>query len=100
MTGAEEDELFEWDDAKNATNLEKHGVSFEDAKTVFDDPFVLESPDESHSWDEDRWIALGRLTDLRIIVVIYVEREGAIRLISARPATRTERSSYEDRTHP
>lgn len=91
------DEFFEWDEEKADTNLRKHGVSFEEARTVFDDSAVLETPDQTHSWDEDRWIALGMLPDLRIVVVVYVEREDRIRLISAREATPAERRTYDRR---
>jgi uncharacterized DUF497 family protein len=52
-------EGFEWDDVKAAENLDKHGVSFEEAATVWDDPLARELPDEAHSWDEDRWHLIG-----------------------------------------
>jgi uncharacterized DUF497 family protein len=85
---------FDWDDTKNAINWRKHGVRFEDAQELFDDPYVLDLPDLLHSQEEERWIALGMLPDGRMLTVVYVERDDKIRLISARAATPSEVRSY------
>jgi hypothetical protein len=88
---------FDWDPEKEKANLEKHGVSFEDAVALFSSrEDYLEIYDESHSQDEDRFIAIGPATG-RIIVVVYAEwPEDTIRLISARPATRKELQLYRE----
>jgi uncharacterized protein len=88
-------ELFEWDDDKAANNLCKHGVDFEEAKTVFEDPFALTIADDLHSDDEDRWIVLGLSLLARVLLVVHTERKERIRIISARQATPFERSQYE-----
>ena len=90
---------FEWDPAKSRANAAKHGVSFEEAASVFEDEHALLIPDPAHSTTEDRFILLGLSVRLRILVVVHCEREnGAIlRIISARPATRHERSQYRER---
>lgn len=87
---------FEWDEAKANANLRKHGVSFEEAKTVFTDPLSLTKPDPLHSEDEERYVDIGRSVEGRLLVVIYTERRSAIRLISCRTATQVERRSYEE----
>jgi len=87
-------EPYEWDPRKNAENRAKHGISFEEAKDVFDDPRALDLPDDLHSGEEDRWIALGMLPDGAILLVVYAVRDDHLRLISARPATPSERRSY------
>jgi uncharacterized protein len=86
---------FEWDPAKAASNVDKHGVSFEEARTVFGDPNELTIFDEDHSEDEDRYLSMGMSSRGRIIVVSYTERDHHIRIISARVATKRERSQYE-----
>lgn len=86
---------FEWDDQKAAINLTKHGVSFTDAVAVFDDPFALDIEDRSLDYGEVRRRIVG-LGHGRFLTVIYTERDDAIRLISARKATRTERQEYGD----
>jgi uncharacterized DUF497 family protein len=86
---------FEWDAAKAARNVEKHGVSFEEASTTFGDPLSLTTPDPLHSTDEERFVLLGESARRRILVVVHAEREGGIRIISARIATRRERGNYE-----
>jgi hypothetical protein len=78
---------FEWDHAKAGSNLEKHGVSFEEAVTVFADPLSLNMPDPAHSADEKRFLVLGMSTRDRLLVVAYAERPPRTRLISAREAT-------------
>jgi hypothetical protein len=87
---------FEWDAEKNILNKEKHGVSFETAAYVFDDPNYIEMYDFEHSTlDEDRYIAIGMVGN--ILFVVFTERGDAIRLISARTATEAERRLYYDR---
>jgi uncharacterized DUF497 family protein len=83
---------FEWDPAKAATNVVRHGVTFEQAKGVFVDHKAIEALDES-STEEERWRLLGR-SDVGILMVIYAERRGKIRIISARPADKRERKNY------
>ncbi|MBW4445378.1 MAG: BrnT family toxin [Spirirestis rafaelensis WJT71-NPBG6] len=86
---------FEWDETKAATNLKKHSVSFEEAKTVFDNPLALIFDDEAHSIDEQREIIIGHSQSNRLLLVCFTERPNAIRIISARLATRREREDYE-----
>jgi uncharacterized protein len=86
---------FEWDLSKAATNLADHEVSFDEAVTAFEDPLSLTIEDPDHSEHEERLILLGRSRNNRLLVVVHTEREGRIRLISARPATRRERRDYE-----
>jgi hypothetical protein len=90
---------FEWDDRKAAVNRRKHGVSFEEARTVFFDENALLRPDEDHSEGEDRFVLLGLSERLRTLVVCHCYRRGdeVIRLISARRANAFERQQYEDR---
>ncbi len=90
---------FEWDENKARINQEKHGVSFEEAKTVFDDADALQIFDPDHSESEDRFIMLGMSAVLRILVVCHCYRADGetIRIISARKATRNECSTYERR---
>jgi hypothetical protein len=87
---------FAWDKAKAAENLRKHGVSFEEASTVFADENARLKRDPDHSQEEDRFILLGFSAKLRMLVVChaYREEEQTIRLISARKATRKERKQY------
>lgn len=89
----------EWDPKKAKTNEEKHGVSFEEALEVFEDPRLLTRYDKDHSTlGEDRWQVLGRSRAQRILFVVYVEREGdTLRLISARRATVRETALYRRR---
>jgi uncharacterized protein len=91
------DILFEWDEEKALTNVEKHGVSFDEASTVFADDFSLTLYDERHSTYEDRYIDIGTSINNRLLVVVYTERTERIRIISARPATANERRQYEQR---
>jgi len=90
---------FEWDRRKAATNLRKHGVSFEEARTVFFDEDALLRPDEGHSDTEDRFLLLGLSGRMRTLVVCHCYRQPdeVIRLISARKANAIERQQYEDR---
>ena len=86
---------FEWDEAKAASNLAKHSVSFDEAKTVFGDPLALTKDDPEHSFAEQRFIDLGLSLAGELLVASYAERAGKIRLISCRQATGTERKDYE-----
>lgn len=87
---------FEWDPVKAASNLRKHGVSFEDAQTVFSDEHARLIDDPDHSQEEDRLVLLGMSSSLRLLVVAHCYRSAStvIRIISARRATRTEQRSY------
>lgn len=87
---------FEWDDAKARSNLRKHGVSFEDAVTVFDDPMAVTRDDPDHSEDERRFVTMGSSKAGRLLVVCHCDRTDRIRLISARKANRGERRYHED----
>ena len=89
--------VFEWDGKKANSNLRKHGVSFDEACTVFDDPLAAIFLDEDQSLDETREIILGHSIMRRLIVLCFTMRSNDhIRVISARPATRRERSDYEN----
>lgn len=89
---------FDWDPAKAASNERKHGVSFDEARTVFGDAYALHMYDGEHSWQEDRFIIIGRSELRRVLFVVYVERtEMTMRLISARPATLHEKRTYEEK---
>ena len=87
---------FEWDPEKAAANLAKHGVSFEEALTVFSDPLARIFDDEDHSREEEREIIIGPSTQQRLLVVCFTARDTAIRLFSARRATKRERQDYEE----
>jgi len=86
---------FEWDEEKDLSNQRKHGVSFHEAKTVFNDPRSITIADEQHSGDEDRYIDIGISSRGRLIVVSYTERGPNIRIISCRKSTKSERKTYE-----
>jgi hypothetical protein len=87
---------FEADPIKAAQNLKKHNVSFEEAASVFGDPVAYTFPDPDHSIGEHRWLTFGTSRVGRILAVVYTERRGKLRLISARTATKHERSIYEE----
>ena len=87
---------FEWNDEKAAANLAKHRVSFEEAKTVFDDPLYVDFYDPDHSADEHRYIIIGESQQRRLLIVSYTERDDIVRLISARDVTGSERETYEE----
>jgi uncharacterized DUF497 family protein len=87
---------FEWDSKKAATNLRKHGVSFDEAATVFQDDLTLTGNDPDHSLGEERLVTFGVSGAGRLLVVSHTERDDHIRIISARPATRSERKLYEE----
>jgi uncharacterized protein len=86
---------FEWDKSKAAANIKKHGVSFEEAKTVLNNPLAIIFGDEAHSFEEQREIIIGHSQSNRLMLVSFTERPNAIRIISARLATRIEREDYE-----
>ena len=87
---------FEWDPAKAAENLAKHGISFEEAATVFRDALSQTGRDPDHSVGEERFVTFGVSTSGRLLVVAHTERGDTIRIISARPATPGERNIYEE----
>jgi len=86
----------EWDQEKAASNLEKHGVSFEEAVTVFGDPLYIDFYDPDHSVDEHRYLIMGQSTAGRVLLISYTERDKIVRLISARELTPSERRDYEE----
>ena len=89
------DDLFEWNSEKAEVNLNKHGVSFEEAETVFLDPLSLTISDPKHSAEENRFIITGFSDKHRQLVVAHTDRGDKIRLISARLATPSEKRKYE-----
>jgi len=88
--------IAEWNHRKAAVNLRKHRLSFEEAAIVFRDPLAMTFPDPDHSIEEDREITIGCTMKRRVVFVSHCEREGRIRIISARFATRSERIQYEE----
>lgn len=94
---------FEWDPKKEEINIQKHGITFEQASYVFADPYALDKYDEEHSQDEDRWLLLGHSMNEIILVVVHTfkGRDGVemVRIISARKATKNEIEEYQ-RRHP
>jgi len=90
---------FDWDKEKSGTNKKKHGISFEEAQTVFLDENALMIHDPDHSEEEDRFIILGLSVKFRVLVVCHCYRKSneVIRIISARKATRTEQKRYWER---
>lgn len=91
---------FEWDTEKASSNVEKHGVEFAEAVTVFGDPLEVTIVDPDHAHDERRYLSLGQSVVGRLLVVSYTERDGRIRIISAREAAPTERRHYESDDKP
>lgn len=91
---------FEWDATKSKSNKKKHGISFEEAQTVFNDPQARLIPDPDHSMTEERFVLLGFSESLRLLVVChcYRDEDSAIRIISARKATRKESKMYEEQS--
>ena len=87
---------YEWDHEKAANNLEKHGVSFEEAATVFNDPLYIDFYDPDHSVDEHRYLIMGHSMAERLLIVSYTERDQVVRLISAREVTLSERKAYKE----
>ena len=87
---------FEWDEKKAAVNLADHGISFDEAKTVFDDALYVDFYDPDHSGDEHRYVIVGESRQNRLLIVSYTERGESVRLISAREVTLSERKAYEE----
>jgi uncharacterized DUF497 family protein len=87
---------FEWDPNKAARNLQKHGVSFGEAATVFQDDLSISVPDPDHSLEEERFITVGVSSQNRLLMVAHTERGDSIRIISARELTPRERRQYEE----
>ncbi len=88
--------IFEWDEVKAKTNFRKHKASFEEGKTIFNDPFLFTFPDDEHSINEERYINIGTSAKGRILVLIHTERKDKIRIISCRKAATAERRFYEE----
>lgn len=88
---------FEWNEEKAEKNLAKHGVAFDEAMTVFHDPLHVDFYDPDHSDEEERYLIVGRSRRGRLLILSYMERGDAVRLISAREATPAERRTYEGR---
>ncbi len=86
---------FEWDPQKRENNVKKHGVSFEEASTVFRDPLSVTIEDPLHSTGESRLVQMGISQNDRLLIVVHTERQNNIRIITARKATRKERDHYE-----
>ena len=87
---------FEWNPLKSERNVQKHGVTFVEASSVFDDPVFITLLDDEHSDDEERFITIGLSTSNRLIMVAHTERENRIRVISARKATKNEEKFYQE----
>ena len=87
--------VFEWDQKKSEENERKHDITFEEAKTVFNDPFAITIDDPDHSDDEYRYIDIGFSSKGIVLIVWYTERSENIRIIGCRKATRSERKTYE-----
>jgi uncharacterized DUF497 family protein len=88
--------IFEWDEVKAKANLRKHRVSFEEGKTIFNDPFLFTFPNDKHSAREERYINIGLSANGRVLILTHTERQGKIRIISCRRATPRERRFYEE----
>ena len=86
---------FEWDENKAASNARKHKVTFAEATTVFGDPLAITFDDPDHS-DEERYITIGQSELIRLVVMSHTDRQGRVRIISARIATRSEQKIYEN----
>ena len=92
---------FEWDINKEEINIQRHGITFEQASYVFADPFALNKYDNEHSESEDRWVLLGKSLNETVIVVVHTFRDNDgteyVRIISARKATKREKQAYNKR---
>ena len=90
---------YEWDEEKNKLNQQKHGISFEEAKEVFNDPLQISKLDKRFNYFEERWITVGSTTKHKVLVVANLfftdDGEEIIRIVSARKANKQERNSYE-----
>jgi uncharacterized DUF497 family protein len=89
---------FEWNEEKAKENLRKHRVSFEEAKTVFNDPLSMVFPDPDHSGAEQRFVNVGWSSRHRVLVVVHTERNDRIRIVSCRRATIRERNAYAEKS--
>ena len=89
--------IFEWDEEKAVSNLDKHGITFEEASTIFMDSLSLTISDPFHSLEEPRFVTIGESVEREILAVVHIQRDTKIRIISAREATRKERRDYEGR---
>ncbi len=89
------DDAFEWDDAKAASNVEKHAVCFEEARAVFCDPFAIELFDDREAYGEERYVLIGMAVN-SVVVVVYTERDDRRRIISARKAEPNEQRFYHE----
>ena len=87
---------FEWDPHKAEQNRASHGVSFEEASSIFGDPLAASLPDREHSTMELRFITMGVTPAQRLLVVVHTDRADRVRIISARGATRAEKKQYEE----
>jgi uncharacterized DUF497 family protein len=87
---------FEWDEEKAKANLKKHRVGFDEATSVFADPYSLTIHDPDHSADEQRYIDIGTSDKGRVLVVVYTERDSNIRIVNCRKTTPSERKLYEE----
>jgi uncharacterized DUF497 family protein len=87
---------FEWDPRKATANLRKHGVSFEEGTTALRDDLALTGRDPDHSTGEARYVTFGVSSQGRLLVVAHTERGDLVRIVSARPATKSERKIYEE----
>ena len=88
------DLVFEWHEEKAKRNEAKHGVTFEEAKTIFNDPFAMTVSDPDHLDEEDRWLDIGLSAEGRLLVAWYTERSERIRIIGSRRATKAEERVY------
>ncbi|PZV14214.1 MAG: hypothetical protein DCF20_13775 [Pseudanabaena sp.] len=86
---------FEWNSDKASLNLKKHGVSFNEASAVFNDPLSVTFPDTNHSYDEERYLIIGLSGANRLLIIAHTDQLDRVRIISAREATRNERRFYE-----
>ncbi|HEX3527530.1 MAG TPA: BrnT family toxin [Thermoanaerobaculia bacterium] len=96
MTAHPRRPAFDWHDVKAQKNIRKHGVSFDEAATVFEDPFSISDSDPLHSDDETRYVIIGFSKENRLLVVAYAMKRERIRIINSRPATARERRNYEE----
>lgn len=87
---------FEWDDVKDVRNARVHGVAFREAATSFYDPLARLQQDEGHSSGEERFVLIGQATTGRLLITVFTERRGNVRVISSRRATRREARAYEE----
>jgi uncharacterized protein len=87
---------FDWDSEKASANLAKHGVAFDEARTVFDDPLYVDFYDPDHSDEEPRYIIIGQSESGRLLMASYTERDDTIRMISSRELTQAEQKAYEE----